>query len=86
MEQVPALSKNRLAREEVEGEEEGRRLGRESGRRSSDVVRAVVPSTRQGEKKTGDEEGRRRVVSAPGGRWRSDRSIACARLRVLTAV
>ena len=59
---MPALSKNRLAREEVEGEE-GRRLGRESGRRSSDVVRAVVPSTRQGEKKTGDEEGRRRVLA-----------------------
>ena len=60
---MPALSKNRLAIEEVEGEEEGRRLGRESGRRSSDVVRAVVPSTRQGEKKTGDEEGRRRVLA-----------------------
>jgi hypothetical protein len=56
---VPALSRNRLAKEErVEGE--SRRPGRESGRRSSDVVRAVVPRTSVKEKTTGDEEGRRR--------------------------
>ena len=50
---MPALSKNRLTSEEEEGvEEESRRPGRESGRRrSSDVVRAVVPSTRQGERR-----------------------------------
>jgi len=49
---VPALSKNRLTSEEEEGvEEESRRPGRWSGRRSSDVVRAVVPSTRQGERR-----------------------------------
>jgi hypothetical protein len=49
---VPALSENRLATSEQGGvEEESRKPGRESGRRrSSDVVRAVVPSTRQGER------------------------------------
>jgi hypothetical protein len=49
VEQVPALWENRLARREEGGEEECRKAGRWSVGGSSDVVRAVVPSTRQGE-------------------------------------